>query len=202
MTPATIHIVDDDEELRNALGRLLRGEGYEVRAYASAGDFMLAQSTPPGPGCVLLDLEMPGPSGLELQKALQHWPLAPPVVFLSGRGNVASGVQAMKEGAVDFLEKPVESTALLEAVAAAVERDRAARARSDDIGDAQARYASLTAREREVLEQVVAGRLNKQIADALGITERTVKMHRAHVMEKMRVGSLAGLVHIARQLKG
>jgi FixJ family two-component response regulator len=201
MKPATIHIVDDDEELRRSLTRLLCAEGYEVRAYASAGSFLLAPPTERGPACVLLDLEMPGPSGLELQQALQRQPLAPPVVFLSGRGNVSSGVQAMKAGAVDFLEKPVEPAALLDAVAAAIARDLAARTRSVGIGDARAHYASLTSREREVFEQVVAGRLNKQIAEALGIAERTVKMHRAQVMEKMRAGSLAGLVHISEQLK-
>ena len=202
MTPATVHIVDDDDEMRHALTRLLRVEGYEVRGHASAGDFLLAVPTAAGPGCLLLDLQMPGPSGLELQEALRRRPLRLPVVFLSGHGDVASGVQAMKAGAVDFLEKPVAPAALLAAVAAAVEASRAALEHSVEVGVAQARYAVLTPREREVFEQVVAGWLNKQIAGALGISERTVKMHRGQVMAKMRVASVADLVRTAALLRG
>jgi FixJ family two-component response regulator len=200
MSVPVVHVVDDDEPMRTAVARLLRATGYEVRTYASAGDFLL---TPPEPvpGCLLLDLQMPGPSGLELQQALQRQPMPLPVVFLTGRGDVSSSVRAMKAGAVDFLTKPVEPAALLKAVEAALARDRSARARREGIDDVQAHYASLTARERSVFDHVVAGEPNKQIARALGITERTVKMHRAQVMAKMHAGSVAELVRSAEQLK-
>jgi FixJ family two-component response regulator len=200
MIPPVIHVVDDDEGLRTAVARLLRSEGYEVRTYASAGDFLLA---PPvqAAGCVLLDLEMPGPSGLDLQEALQRRPLPLPVVFLTGRGDIASSVSAMKGGAVDFLTKPVEPAELLKAVEVALARDRSARALHEVASEAHARHASLTVREREVFNQVVAGQPNKRIARTLGITERTVKMHRARVMAKMQAGSIAELVHTAELLK-
>jgi FixJ family two-component response regulator len=187
-----IHVVDDDEQMRTALARLLRAEGYEVRAYASAGEFLLA-APKEGSGCLILDLQMPGPSGLDLQQAVSL-----PIVFLTGRGDIASSVRAMKAGAVDFLTKPVEPAVLLRAVAAALERNRSASARQE----ARARYESLTARERSVLEQVVAGKANKEIARALGITERTVKMHRAQVMRKMRAASVAELVRTAQAVNG
>ena len=196
MSAPVVHVVDDDEAMRVALARLLRAEGHEVRTYASAGDFLL-NSLDQGPGCVVLDLQMPGPSGLELQEALQRLPIPLPVVFLTGRGDVASSVRAMKSGAVDFLTKPVEPAVLVNAVETALVRDRAARARRESMSVAQGRYASLTERERSVFAYVVAGTLNKQIAGKLGITERTVKMHRAQVMTKMGVGSIAELVHIA-----
>jgi FixJ family two-component response regulator len=191
MSVPVIHVVDDDEDMRTALSRLLRAEGYEVRTYASSGDFLLK---PPAPdaGCVLLDLQMPGPSGLELQQAISL-----PVVFLTGRGDVASSVRAMKAGAVDFLTKPVEPADLLKAIDAALARGRAADVRRK----AHARHAMLSPRERSVFEHVVAGRANKEIARTLGITERTVKMHRAQVMAKMQADSLADLVRAAGLLK-
>jgi FixJ family two-component response regulator len=191
MNHPVIHVVDDDEEMRTGLTRLLRAEGYEVRTYASAGDFLLKPPAP-GPGCVVLDLQMPGPSGLELQQAVSL-----PVVFLTGRGDVTSSVRAMKAGAVDFLTKPVEPADLVKAVQTALERDHSRRLQRE----AQARYASLTARERSVFEHVVAGKANKEIARELGITERTVKMHRAQVMAKMQAGSVAELVRTAELLK-
>jgi len=199
MNDPVVHIVDDDEDMRIAMARLFRAEGYEVRVYKSAGDFLLA---PPedGPGCVVLDLQMPGPSGLELQQALQRHPTALPIVFVTGRGDIASSVRAMKAGAIDFLTKPVEPRALLSAVDAALSRDRFARARREQVNAAEAHYAKLTDRERSVFDHVIAGRLNKQIADTLGITERTVKMHRAQVMAKMEAGSIAELVHTAELL--
>jgi FixJ family two-component response regulator len=200
MSVPVVHVVDDDEPMRTAVARLLRASGYEVRTYGSAGDFLLAPPEPV-PGCLLLDLQMPGPSGLELQQALQRHPMPLPVVFLTGRGDVSSSVRAMKAGAVDFLTKPVEPAALLKAVEAALERDRSARAWRESIDDVQAHYASLTARERSVLDHVVAGKSNKDIARALGIAERTVKMHRAQVMAKMHAGSIAELVRSAEQLK-
>jgi len=194
-----VHVVDDDESMRVAVARLLRAEGHEVRTYASAGDFLLAPPEP-GPGCLVLDLQMPGPSGLDLQEALQRHPTPLPVVFLTGRGDVASSVRAMKSGAVDFLTKPMEPAALVKAVETALARDRSARAQQENIGAAQARFSKLTLRERCVFEHVVAGKLNKQIADKLGIAERTVKMHRAQVMMKMGAGSIAELVHLADSL--
>lgn len=199
--PPLIHIVDDDDSLRSALQRLLAATGYRVKAYASAGEFLL---DPPAdaPGCLLLDLRMPGPSGLDLQEALARHGIRLPVIFLSGHGDLATGVRAMKAGAVDFLSKPVEREPLLAAVARALELDAAQRAASGVDREIRARFAQLTAREREVFELVAAGRLNKQIADALGIAERTVKAQRAQVMAKLGAANAAELGRIAAQLRG
>ena len=183
--------MDDDEETRTGVARLLRANGYEVRTHASAGDFLLAP-TDARSSCIVLDLQMPGPSGLELQRGVSL-----PIVFLTGHGDLTAGVQAMKAGAVDFLAKPVDADSLLQAVAAALARSRAAAERRD----VQSRHDALTPRERAVFEQVVAGKANKQIGRALGITERTVKMHRAQVMAKMRAASVADLVRDAELLK-
>ena len=172
-----------------------------MRVHASAGDFLLALPEVEA-GCIVLDLEMPGPSGLELQQALQRQPLPPPIVFLTGHGDIASSVRAMKSGAVDFLTKPVDSARLLGAIAAAVERDRKAREVRAGAADAEARLALLTPRERAVFEGVVAGLPNKRIARELGITERTVKAHRAQVMAKMRASSLTQLLQVASLLRG
>lgn len=199
--PPLIHIVDDDDSLRGAMQRLLTAAGYRVKAYASAGDFLL---DPPGeaPGCLLLDLHMPGPSGLDLQQALARHGVRLPVIFLTGHGDLASGIRAMKAGAVDFLTKPVEREPLLAAITRALETDAARSAARGAEAELQARFAQLTAREREVLELVVAGRLNKQIADVLGIAERTVKAQRAQVMAKLGAANAAELGRIAAQLRG
>jgi len=201
VTEAVIHVVDDDEEMRTGVARLLRSHGYEVRTYGSVGDFLLA---PPAgaPGCLVLDLQMPGPSGLDLQEALARFPLALPIVFLTGHGDIASGVQAMKRGAVDFLIKPAEPAAILGAVQAAIDRDHAARSHVASLAAVRERHARLTAREREVFELVVAGERNKAIARALGITERTVKFHRTQVMAKMEAATVADLVHASQVLGG
>jgi FixJ family two-component response regulator len=198
---AVVHLVDDDASLRSALQRLLTAAGYRVQAYASAGEFLLE---PPAdaPGCLLLDLHMPGPSGLELQEALERHGLRLPVVFLTGHGDLTTGIRAMKSGAVDFLIKPVERKALLAAIERALEADAAQRAARAADQNLQTRFALLTARERDVFDLVVAGRLNKQIADALGIAERTVKAQRAQVMAKLGAANAAELGKIAAQLRG
>ncbi len=194
-----IHIVDDDASLRQALQRLLAAAGYNVQAHASAGDFLLAA---PGdaPGCLLLDLRMPGPSGLDLFESLRRHGLHQPVIFLTGHGDLSTGVRAMKAGAVDFLTKPVERDTLLQAVAAALDAD--ARRRRSDAADAalHQRLDQLTQREREVFHLVAAGQLNKQVAHTLGISERTVKYERAQVMAKLGAGTAAELGRIAAQL--
>ena len=193
MTEAVIHVVDDDEEMRTGVARLLRSHGYEVRTYGSVGDFLLA---PPAgaPGCLVLDLQMPGPSGLDLQEALAKRDRKLPIIFLTAYADVRNSVRAMKGGAMDFLAKPVKREALLAIVRAALARDNERRASREHIRELRARYDALSPREREVLRHVVAGRLNKQIASAIGAAERTVKAHRAHVMAKMQASSVAELV--------
>lgn len=194
-----VHVVDDDEAFRTAVMRLLEAAGYAVRGYASAGDFLIAR---PGnaSGCALLDVNLPGPSGLELQAALAEQGVALPVVFLTGHGDVPKSVRAMKAGAVDFLEKPVAREPLLAAVREALARGADARAAGERLRQLRGRYETLTPREREVFAGVVAGRLNKQIAAAIGAAERTVKAHRAQVLAKMGVGSVAELSRIATEL--
>ena len=200
MTGPVIHVIDDDDLLRTALVRLLRVKGYEVRTYASAGDFLLLE-LPEGPGCLILDIRMPGPSGLDLQSALGQHGISLPVIFLTGHGDVLSSVRAMKAGAVDFLTKPVEPEPLLAAIEAALAKDKSQRSEREGLAVARARWNTLTERERAVFQRVVVGALNKQIAGELGITERTVKMHRAQVMQKMGAHSLAELVSTADKLR-
>jgi FixJ family two-component response regulator len=195
-----VHVVDDDASLRTSLLRLLRMAGFEARGYGSTGEFLL-HPLPDRPGCVLLDLQMPGPSGLELQQALKRQGVPLPVIFLTGHGDVASSVRAMQAGAVDFLTKPVRRNTLFEALRRALDRDarqRAARLEADEL---RRRFASLTAREREVFDAIASGHLNKQVADELGMAERTVKLHRARVMEKLSVGSSAELGRLAERLR-
>ena len=196
-----IHVVDDDESLRTALLRLLDAAGFNARGYASVGDFLLQPPPPDGPGCVLLDVRMPGPSGLDLQAALLRQGNALPVVFLTGYADVVASVQAMKAGAVDFLTKPVERQDLFEALRRALARDateRTARAQAEQL---RAAFAALTPREQAVFDRIVDGQLNKQIADALGIAERTVKMQRAQLMTKLGVSSAAELGRLAERLQ-
>jgi FixJ family two-component response regulator len=190
-----VHVVDDDASIRTAISRLLNAAGYEVRCYASAGEFVIARAQNAG-GCVVLDMCMPGPSGLELQESLRRDECAPPVIFLTGYGDVHSSVRAMKAGAVDFLTKPLDREALLGAVRDALERDASTRLQRERLHALRHRYASLTPRERDVAVRVVRGRLNKQIAADLGMAERTVKAHRAKIMEKMQASSVAELVHM------
>jgi len=199
-TVPLIHVVDDDLSMRNALLRLLGAAGFEARGYASTGEFLL-QALPDRPGCLLLDLRLPGPSGLDLQAALRQQNIVLPVVFLTGHGNVDSSVRAMKAGAVDFLTKPVERDILLDAIRRALARDATQRTAREEAGRLHERFASLTRRERQVFDLVVAGKLNKQIADELGMAERTVKLIRAHVMAKLGAGSAAELGRLAEQLR-
>jgi FixJ family two-component response regulator len=196
-----VHVVDDDDSLRKAVTRLLGAAGYEVRAYASAGEFALASRERSRRGCVLLDVRMPGPSGLDLQEALASEEEPLPVIFLTGHGDIPTSVRAMKAGAVDFLTKPVKREALLSAIRAALAYDAQLHTSREQLRDLRTRFAKLTPRERDVFELVIAGRLNKQIAAELGIAERTVKAHRGQVMAKMRVTSLAELVHLADKIQ-
>ncbi|MGH8682680.1 MAG: response regulator transcription factor [Burkholderiales bacterium] len=196
-----VHVVDDDDSVRTAVVRLLQAAGHEARGYASAGEFLLGRSDRDAPGCVVLDVRMPGPSGLDLQAALARLEVPLPIVFLTGHGDIPMSVRAMKAGAVDFLTKPVSREALLTAVQTALGRDAQTRAVRARVHGLRTRYEALTPREREVFAGVVAGKLNKQIAADLGTAERTVKAHRAQVMEKMQVTSVAELVHAAQQLR-
>ena len=198
---ALIHVVDDDESLRTALLELLAAAGFEARGYASTGEFLL-QPPPDRHGCVLLDVRMPGPSGLDLQAALQRQDAALPVIFLTGHADVGTSVRAMKAGAVDFLEKPVAREDLFDAIHRALASDAARRAARDEAKRRSTRLAALTPREREVFERIVAGRLNKQIADELGVSLRTVKAYRAQLMEKLGVATAAELGRLAGEQGG
>jgi FixJ family two-component response regulator len=195
-----VHVVDDDDSVRTAVVRLLQAAGHDARGYASAGEFLLGRSDRDAPGCVVLDVRLPGPSGLDLQEALARLDVPLPIVFLTGHGDIPMSVRAMKAGAVDFLTKPVSRDVLLAAVRTALARDAETRSAHERRHAFRARYEMLTPREREVFAGVVAGKLNKQIAGELGTAERTVKAHRAQVMEKMQVASVAELVHVADQL--
>jgi FixJ family two-component response regulator len=199
-TKPLIHVVDDDESLRTAVLRLLGAAGFEACGYASTGDFLL-HPLPDRPGCLLLDVRMPGPSGLDLQAALKRQGIMLPVIFLTGHADVTSSVKAMKAGAVDFLTKPVKRDILLDALRRALELDLLLRAARDEADRLRARFASLTPREREVFDLIIAGRLNKQIAEELGIAERTVKLQRAQVMAKLGAGSAAELGQLAERLR-
>lgn len=189
-------VVDDDRSVLKSLSRLLRTKGYEVRAYQTGREF-LNQHDPDVPGCAILDLSLPGMSGLEIQQELAASHANRPVVFLSGSAGVPASVKAMKEGAVDFLTKPAKARDLLEAIAAACERQARAREQKGELDDVEARLANLTSREREVFDGVVSGLLNKQIAGQLGISLKTVKLHRSRMMRKIGVRSVADLVRLA-----
>ena len=198
--PPLIHVVDDDDALRTALLRLLGAAGFEARGYASAGDFLL-EPPPDRPGCLLLDVRMPGPSGLELQEALRRRGNPLPIVFMTGFADVGSGVRAMKAGAVDFLSKPVERDALLDALRRALERGEKERALRDDANRLRERFATLTPRERDVFDRVVGGKPNKRIAEELGIAERTIKAQRAQLMVKLGAKSAAELGRLGERLQ-
>ncbi len=199
-TANTIYVVDDEPSIRKALERLLRRAGFEVRTYSSAQTF-LEQHDPATPGCALLDVAMDQMDGLEIQRLLAESGCERPIVFLTGRGDIPMSVRAMKAGAVNFLTKPVAADDLLAAVRTALEKDGAARQARAEQAIINGRIGRLTPRESEVLRHVVAGRLNKQIAADLGTVEKTIKVHRARVMDKLGVRSLADLVRLAEKAK-
>ena len=196
-----VFVVDDDAPVRRALSRLLRSATHEVEAFASAEGFLAGAAPDPGPACLVVDLNMPGLTGLELQDELHRRGLDLPIVFISGRADVSSSVRAMKSGALDFIEKPFSDDQFLGVVAHALELDSRNRERREERRLLEARYARLTPREREVFGLVVTGLGNKQVGWQLGATEKTIKVHRARAMEKMEAGSLAELVRMADALE-
>jgi FixJ family two-component response regulator len=198
--PPIIHVVDDDQDVRTALGRLLRVKGYRVVGSASAEEFF-AHPPDEGASCVILDLTLPGPGGLDIQRLLSERKDPRPVLFLTGSGDLPSGVRAMKAGAVDFLTKPIDGDLLVAAVAEALLRGTSTRAERRAAATITERLARLTPREREIMERVAQGLPNKRIGLDLGIAEKTVKIHRARVMEKMEAESIADLVRMAECLK-
>jgi FixJ family two-component response regulator len=197
---SVVFVVDDDVSMRDALRNLLRSVGLQVETFDSAQEF-LARPRPDAPGCLVLDVRLPGLSGLDLQRELAKADIDIPIIFITGHGDIQMSVQAMKAGAVEFLEKPFRDQDVLDAVQQAIERDCEARAQRQEAAELRARYDSLTAREREVMTLVVRGLLNKQIAAEVGTTEATVKLHRGRVMHKMQAGSLADLIRKAAKLE-
>jgi len=197
--PPRIVVIDDDASMRKALDNLLKSVGFEVELFASPQEF-LQSGRPDRPGCIVLDVRFPGRSGLDMQRDLGAANARLPIIFITGYGDIPMSVRAMKAGAVEFLTKPFRDQDLLDAVGTALEEDRARRAGDMRLAELRGRFDMLTARERQVLSLVVAGRLNKQIAGELGVSEMTVKMHRRQVMRKMQATGVAQLVRLADQI--
>jgi len=196
---AVVFVIDDDRLVRDAVTDLLRSIGLGAESFGSAQEF-LQSNRPDAPGCIVLDVRLPGASGLEVQRMLAGSNVHLPVIFISGYGDIPMSVRAMKAGAVEFLTKPLHEQELLDAVQAAIERDRARRQEVRLVAELQERFISLTSRERDVLALVITGRPNKQVADELKLSEATVKIHRSQIMRKMRAKSLVDLVRMADRL--
>jgi len=197
---STVLVVDDDPDLRASVGRLLRSLGIDTQLFASISDFL--ESDPPdGPACLVLDVRLPGQSGLDLQRELAAAHRELPIIFITGHGDIPMTVQAMKGGAIEFLTKPFRDQDLLDAIHLGLSRDRASRDNKKTLADLTERFASLSPRERDIMLQVVRGRLSKQIAGDMGITESTVKVHRSRAMRKMKARSLPELGRMADKLK-
>jgi RNA polymerase sigma factor (sigma-70 family) len=199
MTDSTVFVVDDDALVRRSVERLILSVGLRVKTFSTAQELLDCQR-PEGPACIVLDVRMPGLSGLDLQEKLSTTGLDMPVIFVTGHGTVPMSVRAMKAGAVDFLQKPFDDQVLLDAIQRAIDQDRQTREERAELRELERRLDSLTPREREVFALVVKGLLNKQIAGELGTSEKTVKVHRARVMQKMKADSLADLVRMGETL--
>jgi len=194
-----VFVIDDDASVRDAIADLLRSVGLDVASFGSTQEF-LQSKRPDAPGCIVLDVRLPGPSGLEFQRTLNTSNIHLPIIFISGHGDIPMSVRAMKSGAIEFLTKPVPEQELLDAIQTGIERDRARRQEAKAVAELQKRFDSLTPREREVLALVVTGRRNKQIAAQAKLSEMTVKVHRSQIMRKMRAKSLVDLVRMADAL--
>jgi FixJ family two-component response regulator len=199
-TEPTVFVIDDDSSFRRSTERLIRSSKFQVETFATATEFLSSERSN-APGCLVLDVRMPGLSGLDLQRELTRAGVRIPIIFMTGHGDIPMSVHAMKAGAVEFLTKPFRAQDLLDAIRDAIERDHTAREDQARIADLRGRRETLTPREREVMTHVVSGMLNKQIAAELGTVEKTIKFHRAHLMRKMRADSVAELVRMAAQLE-
>ncbi len=199
--PDTVIVIDDDPDVRKSLGGLLRSVQLEARLYGSVPEF-LNSGRPDAPTCLVLDVRLPGQGGLDFQRELSSASVELPIIFITGHGDIAMSVQAMKGGAIEFLTKPFREQDLLEAIRSGLERDRARREKVREVAEIQARFDTLTPREREVMAMAVTGRLNKQIAVAIGLSENTVKVHRGNISRKMGAASLVELARMTERLKG